>query len=200
MKSIFLHSALLVLLIISPALANGPTVGPNCVLNWLAVTTDTDGSAIAQPVTYNIYAIAGTGSPGSPTATGVGSTVFNGLCMQLASGQYELWVSAVDGNAVEGPVSSGLPFVVSVSPPPTTFTLTTSTAGTGSGTVSGAGIYPSGQVVAVTETPATGSQFVGWSGACSGAGSCTVTMTSDQSVTATFNLIPHHKHHSEVTR
>jgi len=34
-----------------------------------------------------------------------------------------------------------------------------------------------------------GSTFAGWSGACSGTGSCTVSMTAARSVTATFNPI-----------
>jgi len=45
-------------------------------------------------------------------------------------------------------------------------------------------------VVTLTATPAFGSVFVGWGGACSGirVPSCTVTMTGDMSVTATFGL------------
>src|SRR4030095_5918505 len=41
--------------------------------------------------------------------------------------------------------------------------------------------------VTLTATPAAGSTFAGWSGACSGTGSCTVTMSAARSVTATFN-------------
>ncbi len=40
--------------------------------------------------------------------------------------------------------------------------------------------------VTLTATPATGSSFLGWSGACSGTGTCTVTIGSDQAVTARF--------------
>ena len=79
-----------------------------------------------------------------------------------------------------------------------TFALTVGKSGTGSGTVtsSPAGIncgsdcgesYAGGTSVTLTASPAAGSTFAGWSGACSGTGSCNVTLTAAQSVTATFN-------------
>ena len=79
------------------------------------------------------------------------------------------------------------------------YTLTVSKAGTGSGKVtsSPAGIdcgstcsasYTSGTSVALTAAPDSGSVFAGWSGACSGTGTCTVAMMSTyEPVTATFN-------------
>jgi len=77
-------------------------------------------------------------------------------------------------------------------------TLTVSKSGTGSGTVtsSPSGIncgsdcshsYNNGTSVTLTASPASGSTFAGWSGACSGTGSCQVSMTSNKSVTAIFN-------------
>src|SRR5215210_4680996 len=80
-----------------------------------------------------------------------------------------------------------------------TFNLTVSKDGTGTGTVtsSPAGIdcgvdcsetYDYNTAVTLTATPATGSDFTGWSGACSGTGSCIVTMDAAKSVTATFTL------------
>ena len=71
--------------------------------------------------------------------------------------------------------------------------------GTGSGTVTStpAGIdcgatcsasFSSGTAVTLTATPATGSDFTGWSGACSGTGDCNITMNSSVTVTATFTL------------
>jgi YVTN family beta-propeller protein len=82
----------------------------------------------------------------------------------------------------------------------TSFTLNVAEAGTGTGTVmsSPAGIncpsvtcaasFSAGTSVTLTAAPNAGSTFVGWSGACSGRGSCTVTMNSNQAVTATFKL------------
>jgi hypothetical protein len=79
----------------------------------------------------------------------------------------------------------------------TNYTLTITKTGTGSGTVtsSPSGIdcgaacsasYSSGTQVTLTPTAASGSAFTGWSGACTGTGSCVVSMTADRSVTANF--------------
>jgi uncharacterized repeat protein (TIGR03803 family) len=46
--------------------------------------------------------------------------------------------------------------------------------------------FAAGTQVTLTATPAIGSSFAGWGGACSGTGTCTVTMNADQSVSATF--------------
>jgi len=80
--------------------------------------------------------------------------------------------------------------------------LTVSTTGTGAGQVtsSPAGIdcgtgaadcsagFSHGTEVTLTASPATGSDFTGWSGACSGTGSCVVAMDQAREVTATFGL------------
>ena len=46
--------------------------------------------------------------------------------------------------------------------------------------------YATGAVVELTAAPVSGWAFAGWSGACSGAGTCTVSMTAAKNVTATF--------------
>ena len=82
-----------------------------------------------------------------------------------------------------------------------TFGLTVVKAGTGSGTVTSnpAGIncgntcsatYNSGTVVTLTATPSGTSGFTGWSGACSGSGSCTLTLIQSQLVSAAFESLP----------
>jgi lysophospholipase L1-like esterase len=47
--------------------------------------------------------------------------------------------------------------------------------------------FSSGTSVTLTASAASNSVFAGWSGACSGTGACTVSMTQARSVTATFN-------------
>jgi hypothetical protein len=80
-------------------------------------------------------------------------------------------------------------------------TLTLATAGSGAGSISSnpAGVdcapacshsFDYGTAVTLTATPAVGSSFSGWSGACSGTDTCTVSMSGARSATATFNLIP----------
>ena len=81
------------------------------------------------------------------------------------------------------------------------FALTMATTGAGAGSVStgpggvGCGtacsvLYDSGTVVTLTAAPGTGSVFTGWTGACTGTGSCQVTMSQARAVTATFNAAP----------
>lgn len=83
---------------------------------------------------------------------------------------------------------------------PNTRTLQVTKSGTGSGIVESTpdGIscgptcmtdYAVGTLVTVTASPLSGSTFNGWSGACSGTGTCTVAMNSAANVTATFRLI-----------
>jgi hypothetical protein len=84
--------------------------------------------------------------------------------------------------------------------PQPTVALTVNRTGTGSGiiTSSPAGIscgsdcsesYISGTAVTLTAASVTGSTFTGWSGGgCSGTGTCVVTLSSDTSVTANFDL------------
>lgn len=76
-------------------------------------------------------------------------------------------------------------------------TLSASQVGSGSGLVASnpigvncgttcTAIFASGTVVNLTATPNAGSIFAGWSGACSGTGSCQVTLNANATVTAKF--------------
>lgn len=84
----------------------------------------------------------------------------------------------------------------------TSFELTVAKSGNGSGRVvsSPSGIdcgtvcaaaFAPGTVATLGAAPNTGSLFTGWSGACSGQGSCQVTLDRDRAVTASFVPIAH---------
>jgi len=67
-----------------------------------------------------------------------------------------------------------------------TGTVTSSTGGINCGTACSASLA-SGTTVTLTAAAGSGSTFAGWSGACTGTGACTLSMTAARSVTATFN-------------
>jgi serine protease AprX len=78
---------------------------------------------------------------------------------------------------------------------PRTLSVTKTGSGAGTVTSSPAGIscpmtcsasFAGGSSVTLTAAAGAGSSFAGWSGDCSGTGTCTLTMSSDRSVTATF--------------
>jgi hypothetical protein len=84
---------------------------------------------------------------------------------------------------------------------PVSHTLSVTKAGTGSGTVTSnpAGIdcgascsydFAETTLVTLTASPDSGSTFTGWSGACTGTGSCQVTMDAAKSVNAGFATTP----------
>ena len=80
-----------------------------------------------------------------------------------------------------------------------TFVLTVNKTGAGTGTVTSApaGVncgatctfsFSNNTLVTLTAAPAAGSTFTSWSGACTGSGGCTVTMSAARTVTATFGV------------
>ena len=105
------------------------------------------------------------------------------------------------GTVYVGFSGSGYAYGVQSGGTPVTYDLNVAKAGTGAGTVtsSPAGIncgadcaepYAPDTLVTLTASPAAGSTFSGWSGACTGLASCPVTMNAAKSVTATFTLNP----------
>ena len=83
--------------------------------------------------------------------------------------------------------------------PPLSVTRSSAGTGTGTGTVTASdgsincgatctSTYAFGATVTLTATPDAGSNFSGWGGACSGTGTCVVTMDQARAVSATFSL------------
>ena len=85
--------------------------------------------------------------------------------------------------------------------PPSNFTLSVAKTGSGSGTVTDdkgkincgstcSGTYVNGTPVSLSAAASPGSTFIAWSGDCSGAAGCVVTMDRARSVTAQFDALP----------
>jgi hypothetical protein len=175
---------------------------------------DPDPSVVGQSVTVH-YGVAVT-APGAGTATG-NVTVTDGTTSctaTVAAGQCSLALTSAGAKSLtathagdsnfNGSTSTGEAHVVNtiVIPPNTVqVVLTVVKSGTGGGTVTSniGGIscglactanVDQGTAVTLSPAAAVGSTFVGWGGACSGTGSCTVTMDVAKTVSATFNLVP----------
>jgi len=154
-------------------------------LSWVDNSTDEDGFKIERgPATAGPFTQIGT------TGSNVGSYTDSGLG-DATNFCYRVRAYNAAGDSGYNNVACGT----------TTATMTLAKAGTGSGTVtsSPAGItcgatcsfgFTSGASVTLTATAAVGSTFTGWSGACTGTGSCIVTMSAAKSVTATFTVPP----------
>jgi aryl-phospho-beta-D-glucosidase BglC (GH1 family) len=127
------------------------------------------------------------------TATPDGSSMFSG------------WSGACNGTgscilSITKAEAATATFSASTSGGPTSHSLQIGQRGPGGGTVvasprgvgcgAGCGSYAAGTAVTLTATADTLSRFAGWSGACGGTGSCTVTMTADRAVTASFDVPP----------
>ena len=105
----------------------------------------------------------------------------------------------ISGNTLTLNAIDGTTTWIRVASAPTLNTLAVTRSGSGTITSNTGGIncgtscwadYTSGTSVSLTATPASGSNFTGWSGDCSGTGPCVVTMSAAKNVTATFNPVP----------
>jgi uncharacterized repeat protein (TIGR02543 family) len=166
--------------------------------------------------TYNLgITVAGTGTVTSDTGgiscPGTCSANYNANTVvtltSTAGGGYTFtgWGGACSGSSATCSVTMDAVKSVTatyvVTPVPYDLTVTKSSAAGGTVTSSPSGIncgtsctsetasFASGTTVTLTATAESGYGFTGWSGACSGTGTCTVTMSNAQNVTATFGAI-----------
>ena len=171
----------------------------------------TDGalpSGLVQATDGNFYgttAYGGASDYGTVfrmTTAGTLTTLYN-FCSQPnctdGSRPYAALVQATDGNfygTTQNGGADGLGTVFKFQVPYyTLYTLTVTTNGDGVVTSTDGFIncpgtcshsYPAQTQVTLTATPVSGWAFTGWGGACSGTGSCQVTITQNTNVSATF--------------
>ena len=158
-------------------------------VNWAAPASNGGDAIVGYDVTSYLGGVAqGTTTVGAGTqATLTGLT--NGTT-------YTFRVAARNGVGT-GARSADSNAVTPIAPAAPRFTLAVSKSGTGAGSVtsSAGGIncgatcaadFDAGTNVTLSATPASGSVFAGWSGACTGTGSCAVTVDAAKAVTAAF--------------
>lgn len=165
--------------------------GQNGTAGLVDASPDATDLILTGPIGTTIGPLADNGGPTLTHLLLAGSQAINGgdnsLIPQNATtdqrGEARIQNGTVDIGAVEV-TSTAVMFGLSVNK-------------VGSGTVSSAGgeiscgstctaSLTSGTSITLTATPAAGSAFNGWSGACTGTGICTISMTAAKNVTATF--------------
>ena len=172
-----------------------PLFAGSALLSWNAPSTNEDGTPLTDLAGYKIYYGTATGNYTYIVDAGnVTTYTFTNLTDGLT---YYFVATSYNAARLESSYSNEVSKII---PPSTqTYTMTVSKAGTGTGTVtsSPAGIncgsdcsesYVPNAVVNLTATPDSSATFGGWSGACTGTGTCPVTMSGAKNVTATFNL------------
>ena len=159
--------------------------------NLLPILTVNDGQVVAQYTLTTAVSPAGGGTINPATGGYPAGTVVAVTATPAAGYTFTSWSGACTG-AGTCSVTMDADKTVTANFTQITYNLTTAVSPTGGGTIdpaAGPHIYASGAVVNVTATPATGYTFTSWSGACTGAGACAVTMDADKTVTANFTLI-----------
>jgi PKD repeat protein len=185
---------------------SGDCTGTTCNLNMNAPHSVTATFTAAAPTFTLTVSIGGTGGTGSITGTGIGcpsdctETYTSGTVVVLnatptGGSTFGGWTG--DCSAFTGLTctlnmtadrTAGVNFNATLVP------LTVLLAGSGAGTVSGQGCtapctqnFPPGTPVTLTAMPNMGSNFTGWSGDCTGIGTCSLVMNAAHTVTATFD-------------
>ena len=186
--------------LLAPTVTTGAGTATTSTTATLTGTVDPDGALVSLcgfdygiTTSYTGFAPCSE-SPGEGTGDVAVSAQVSGLSPQTTY-HFQLRVN----NRNVGTLGSDKTFTTGgAPPPPTSYTLTVHEGGNGSGTVTSnpSGIscgsicsydYLSGTTITLTATPARGSVFRGWAGACSGsAKSCSLTMNQVQETNVVF--------------
>ena len=165
--------------------------------NLLPILTVTDGQVVASgPAQYTLTtavspAGGGTTNPAAGVHAYASGTVVNVTATAAAGYTFSSWSGACTGTGTCS-VTMNANKTVTANFTAVNYTLTTAVSPSGGGTTNpavGPHTYASGAVVAVTATPAAGYTFSSWSGACTGTGTCSVTMNANKTVTANFTAV-----------
>ena len=161
-----------------PSSGNNPSIGPD-----FSLFSNGQGDC---PLTTSSSSLPGTLSAGD-------LCVYSVTFAPMTAGSLNESLVLTDNNlnAISPSAAASQSIALSGVGVATNFTLAASTAGSGSGTLSGTncstGSYPPGTTVTCAAKPVSGSQFTGWSGACSGSGSCSFSLSSNSTVIANFS-------------
>jgi uncharacterized repeat protein (TIGR02543 family) len=166
-----------------------------CTVSVKVTVTQPSGSSSSTPsytLTTTATPTAGGSISRSPSATSYTSGTVVTLTATASSGYiFTGWSGDVTGTATSATVTMNANKTVTANFA-LAYTLTTTATPTAGGSISrspSATTYAAGTVVTLTATPADGYVFTGWSGDASGtAGSVSVTMSTNRSVTANFAL------------
>ena len=171
----------------------GGPFSPSSFAYQLQATTGSVGYSISGvPGWLTASSTSGTVSTSATTVT----FTINSGANALSPATYNATITFTDTTNNNTVQTTTAALTVNVLNPPINYTLSVGVSGNGTVSSSPSGIgcpsmctvnYSSGTPVMLTATPAGGATFNGWGGACSGNGSCLLTMNSIESVTAMFS-------------
>jgi len=175
-----------------------------CIVTFDAAKTVTATFSAQSSLTVNVDASRGSGTvvsqpasincPGTCTATYDKDQVVKLIANPGTGSRLEAWGGACNGRG-DCSVTLSQATTVTATFGPATHRLAASVSGKGKVVSAPSGIACPGRcafsfqadgVVSLKAVPAKGQKFTGWSGACRGKGSCSVTMIADTAVKATF--------------
>jgi subtilase family serine protease len=180
--------------LVAPTLATGPATNVTSTNATLNGTVNPNGSSTQYKFLYgtssNLSGALSTGTYAAGAGTTSVAAIANAPGLSANQKYYfqlQAWSSAgsTSGNVLSFTTPAAGTYLLSTSVVGSgTVTSTDGSLACNSGTCSHA--YNSGTNVTLNASGASGWTFAGWSGACTGTGSCTVNMSGNEAVTANF--------------